>query len=58
MMPSPPLKSSVYSSDGAGGCRVGKYGTYGVVYFDNGDGGMQILTVLFFSPQGTFVHCL
>ena len=40
MMPSPPLKSSVSSSDGAGGCHVGKCGTYGVVYFDHGDGGM------------------
>ena len=42
MMPSPPLKSFVYFSDGAGWCCVGKYFTYGVVYFDHGDGGMQI----------------
>ena len=42
MTPSPPLKSFVYSSDGAGGCHVGKYCTYGVVYFEHGDGGMQI----------------
>ena len=29
---------------------MGKYCSYGVVYFGHGDGGMQILTVLFFQP--------
>ena len=57
-MPSPPLKSFAFFSGGAVGCRMGKYCFYGVVYFDHGDGGMQILTVLCFSPQGTFVQCL
>ena len=42
MMPSPPLKSFAYSLDGAGGCHVGKYCAYGVVYFGHGDGGMHI----------------
>ena len=42
MMPSPSLKSFVYSYDGAGGCHVGEYCTYGVVYFDHGGGGMQV----------------
>ena len=30
---------------------MGKYCSYGVVYFGHGDGGMQFLTVLFFSPK-------
>ena len=41
-----------------GGGHVGKYCSFGVVYFDQGDGGMQINHFCFFSPQGTFVPCL
>ena len=48
-MPSPLLRNFVFSSEGAGGHHVGKYWSFGVVYFDHGDGGMQI-NCLFFQP--------
>ena len=57
MMPSPPHRNIAYFFIGAGGHCVGKYWSYGLVYFDLGDGGMRV-TVLFFRPQGTYVPCI
>ena len=51
MMPSPPLKNCVSFFVGVGGHCVGKYWSFGVVYFDHGDGGMQINHFVFQSPR-------
>ena len=51
MMPSPPLRNCAYFYAGAGGCHVGKYYSFGVVYFDQGDGGMQINCFCFSAPK-------